>query len=83
MGLLDGLLTLPLAPVRGVAWLSEQLAEMASQQSADPTLIRGQLAEIEEAREAGELSEKEAEELEEPWLRLLLETDVAPARKEM
>jgi hypothetical protein len=75
MGLLDGLLMLPLAPVRGVAWLSEQLAEMAYQQTTDPAAIRGQLEEIEEAREAGALSDEEAEELEEPWLQLLLDAE--------
>jgi Gas vesicle protein G len=75
MGLLDGLLLLPLAPVRGVAWLSEHLAEMAYQEETDPAMIRWQLAEIEEAHEAGALSDEEAEELEEPWLRLLLDIE--------
>jgi hypothetical protein len=74
MGFLDGLLTLPLAPVRGVVWLGEELAGMAARQVADPSLARGQLAEIEEAREAGALSDEEAEELEGPWLRLLVDT---------
>jgi hypothetical protein len=74
MGFLDRLLTLPLAPVRGVVWLGEELAEMAARQMADPGLAREQLAEIEEAREAGALSDEEAEELEGPWLRVLVDT---------
>jgi Gas vesicle protein G len=75
MGFLDGLLMLPLAPVRGVAWLGEELAEMAYRQATDPTLVRGRLAEIEEAREAGGLSDEEAEELEGPLLRLLVDSE--------
>jgi hypothetical protein len=79
MGLLDGLLLLPLAPIRGVVWLGERVCEIASQQIADPTLIRGQIAEIEEARETGALSDEEAEELEGPLLRRLVDTGMAPA----
>ena len=32
MGLISGLLMLPLAPVRGVAWIGEQIAEEADRQ---------------------------------------------------
>jgi hypothetical protein len=77
MGLLDGLLLLPLAPVRGVVWLGGQLNEFAGRQATDPAMIRGQIAEIEQAREAGELSDEEAEELEGPLLRQLVETGMA------
>ena len=79
MGFLDGLLLLPLAPVRGVVWLGEQLNELAGQQATDPTLIRGQIAEIEEAREAGMISDEEAEEREGPLLRGLIDSQVASA----
>lgn len=64
MGLLTGLLTLPLAPVRGVGWLAERILEQAEQQMYDPVVIRRKVAEIEEARQAGELSEDEAAALE-------------------
>ncbi|MGH3379313.1 MAG: gas vesicle protein GvpG [Actinoallomurus sp.] len=64
MGLFTGILLLPLAPVRGVAWLAERLLEQAEQQMYDPVAIRGQLAEIEAAKEAGQLSEDEAIALE-------------------
>jgi hypothetical protein len=64
MGLLTGLLTLPLAPVRGVSWLAERILEQAEQQMYDPVSIRRQVAQIEAAVEAGELSEEEAAELE-------------------
>lgn len=64
MGLLTGLLTLPLAPVRSVAWLAERILEQAEQQMYDPVSIRRQLAEIEAAKQAGDLSEDEAVALE-------------------
>jgi len=64
MGILTGLLTLPLAPVRSVAWLAERILEQAEQQLYDPASIRRQLLEVGEAREAGLLSDEEATELE-------------------
>ncbi|MFC5753075.1 gas vesicle protein GvpG [Actinomadura rugatobispora] len=64
MGLLTGLLTLPLAPVRGVVWLAERIRDQAEQELYDPVAIRGQLAEVDAALAAGELSEEEAAELQ-------------------
>jgi cytochrome c-type biogenesis protein CcmI len=72
MGLITGLLTLPLAPVRGVAWLSERILEQAEQQMYDPAAIRRQLSEVDRARAAGELSEDEAAELEDELLRRMM-----------
>ncbi|KAK1177478.1 gas vesicle protein GvpG [Streptomyces sp. NPDC059679] len=64
MGLITGLLTLPLAPVRGVAWIAEQLRQEALRELYDPTVIHQRLEEVAEARESGELSDEEAAELE-------------------
>jgi hypothetical protein len=64
MGLFTGLLTLPLAPVRSVAWLAERILEQAEQELYDPVAVRRRLADVEAAREAGELSEEEAAALE-------------------
>jgi hypothetical protein len=64
MGLFTGLLTLPLAPVRGVTWLAERILEQAEQQMYDPVAIRRQLAKVEAACAAGQLSEEEATALE-------------------
>lgn len=72
MGLFTGLVTLPLAPVRGVTWLAERLQEQAEQELYDPTAIRRQLEEIEDARAAGEMSDDDAAELEEELLNRLL-----------
>ena len=49
MGLIKGLLTLPLAPVRGTVWVAEQVQEEAERQYYDPAVIRRQLEEVERA----------------------------------
>ena len=59
MGLFTGLLTLPLAPVRGVAWVAEVLAEEAAREQAKLMSPERALAELEGARAAGELTEEE------------------------
>jgi hypothetical protein len=64
VGLITGILTLPLAPVRGVAWISELLAEEAQRELAELTSPQRALAELEAARAAGELDEDEFEALE-------------------
>jgi len=72
MGLLTGLLTLPLAPVRGVVWLAEVLRDEAEQQLYDPVAIRRQLARVDDARRSGELSEEAAAEAENVLLERLM-----------
>lgn len=56
MGLITGILTLPLAPVRGVAWVTEKVAEQAELELYDEGRILRELIELEEARDRGELS---------------------------
>jgi hypothetical protein len=58
MGLITGLVTLPLAPVRGVAWIAERLAEEAERELYDEGRIMSELAALEELRNRGELSEE-------------------------
>jgi hypothetical protein len=72
VGLLTGLLGLPLAPVRGVMWLAEQVHDHAEEQYYDPVRIRSQLERIDEARRSGELAEAEAAELENELLQRLM-----------
>jgi len=72
MGLLTGLLGLPLAPVRGVAWIAEQIRQQAEDQYYDPARIRAQLERIDEARRSGELPEEECAELENELLQRLM-----------
>ena len=64
MGLISGLLTLPLAPVRGVAWVAEVVAEEADQELARRESPQRRLADLEAARATGEISEEEAARLE-------------------
>lgn len=71
MGLITGLLTLPLAPVRGTVWIAEQLLEEAERQLNDPAAIERQLVEAEAAHERGELTDEELADLEDELLRRL------------
>lgn len=59
MGLLTGLLTLPLAPVRGVMWVAEVVAEEAEQELEALESPERALAELEAARLSGEVSDEE------------------------
>jgi hypothetical protein len=72
MGLLTGLLTLPLTPVRGVAWLAERILEQAERQMYDPASIRRQIAEIEAEVRAGRLPEDDAAALENELLARMM-----------
>ncbi len=72
MGLFTALLTLPLAPVRGTAWLAERILEQAESEFNDEGAIRAQLMEIEAAREAGQIGDEEAAEAEDVLLERLI-----------
>jgi hypothetical protein len=72
MGLITGLLTLPLAPIRGTIWIAEQVAEQAEAELNDDSTIRAQLMEIQAAREAGEIGEEEAAEAEDILIARLI-----------
>ncbi|HWH92396.1 MAG TPA: gas vesicle protein GvpG [Baekduia sp.] len=60
MGLLTGLVLLPLAPVRGVVWVAELVAEEAERELAAAEDPEQALAELDAARASGEISEEEA-----------------------
>ncbi|MGW1493224.1 c-type cytochrome biogenesis protein CcmI [Streptomyces sp. NPDC002402] len=72
MGLLSGLVTWPLAPVRGVVWIAEQVEEVAERELSDPEVIRQRLEEVEIARDAGEITDEEAAEQEAELVRRLM-----------
>jgi cytochrome c-type biogenesis protein CcmI len=74
VGLVTGIITLPLAPVRGVVWIAEQVRQEALRRSEDPAAIRRRLAEVDRAREEGELSPEEAARMEEDLVRQLLDS---------
>jgi hypothetical protein len=71
MGLITGLVTLPLTPVRGVIWLAEQVQDYAERELYDPGRILRELERIADARQAGELTGEEADAREDELVRLL------------
>ena len=68
MGLLSGLVLLPLAPLRGTIWIAERLAAYAEEQLDDERAIRRILVDAEAALEAGELTEDEFDRIEDELL---------------
>jgi uncharacterized phage protein gp47/JayE len=72
MGLITGLLTLPLAPVRATAWLAERIQEQAETELYDESAIRAGLLELEEARAEGAFTEEEIAEAEDALLDRLM-----------
>ena len=73
MGLFSALFGLPLAPVRGVGWVAERLAEEAERQFYDPDVIRQELEQVAAARDEGTLSPDDAAALERELVARLLE----------
>ncbi|MFD6394452.1 gas vesicle protein GvpG [Nocardia sp. NPDC055029] len=68
MGLLSAIVTLPLAPVRGVMWLGEVIQDQVEQQLHDPATLRAELEEIDRAAAAGDLSEEEQKQAQQSIL---------------
>jgi hypothetical protein len=72
MGLLTGLLTLPLAPVRATVWIAEKVAEEAARELGDENAIQQRLAALEVSFELGEIGAVEYEQRERELLDQLL-----------
>ena len=73
MGFLTGLLTLPLAPVRGTVWVAERLEEQAWAELRDETSIHTALLELDALRVTGELDEAEIAAAEDVLIEQLVE----------
>ena len=71
MGMITGLLTLPLAPVRGTVWIAEQLAAEAERELREAQSPRRRLIEAERRLDLGLLSMEEYEVIEEEALDAL------------
>ena len=69
MGLITGLVLLPVAPVRGVLWVAEKITEEANRQYSGEGAIVKQLREVDEARRSGKLSEEQAAAREEELIQ--------------
>jgi len=68
MGIFTGLLTLPLAPVRGVAWIAEQVMEEIERELYDEESIRRELVQLELEFEDGLIDEEERQVREDALL---------------
>ncbi|GAA5022754.1 gas vesicle protein GvpG [Actinopolymorpha pittospori] len=73
MGLVSGLLTLPLAPARGVGWLAEHVVEVGEREYYDPARIRAELQALARALEEGEITPEEFDAEEDKLLDRLEE----------
>ncbi|MFF1459521.1 gas vesicle protein GvpG [Streptomyces sp. NPDC058330] len=71
MGLISGILLLPLAPVRGVAWVAEKVNDCADRELYDPGVLRAQLVALNQEFESGNVSAEEFEREEEELLERL------------
>jgi hypothetical protein len=81
MGLLTGLLLLPLAPLRGTIWVAEKLAEQAAREQDEGVAVRRLLVEAELALERGELTLAEFEQVEDELLDRLERARAAAAEE--
>ncbi|GKQ39468.1 gas vesicle protein GvpG [Streptomyces sp. A012304] len=68
MGLITEVLLLPFAPVRGSAWVIEQVLHEAERIYYDPSAVRAELSRLEERLEAGEITEEEFDQAEDELL---------------
>ena len=68
MFLLDDIL---LAPVKGVAWLAQQIQKETNRQFFDPHIIKARLAELQELYDSELISEAEFRKAEEQLLERL------------
>ena len=82
MGLISGILGLPLAPLRGVVAAAEQVRQQAEEQFYDPVAIRHQLEEVERLKAEGTLSEDEAIMWEDELVERLMAARDRPRREQ-
>ncbi|MEV4333747.1 gas vesicle protein GvpG [Streptomyces sp. NPDC049597] len=73
MGVFTQLVTLPLAPVRGVVWVVERVLEAAEDEFYDPAPVQRELAELERQLLAGEIDEETFDRREDALLDRLEE----------
>ena len=81
MGLITGLLTAPIAPLRGVVAAARQIQQAAEDEFYDPVTIRGQIEQVEKMRADGALSEDEATAWEDELVERLIVARDRPSRK--
>jgi hypothetical protein len=72
MGLITGLLTLPLAPLRGTVAIAELLMAEAEKELNDPARIRAEFERVESLRAQGVLGDEEADAWEDQLIERLV-----------
>ncbi|MER5743301.1 gas vesicle protein GvpG [Streptomyces sp. NPDC059913] len=77
MGLLTQLVTLPLAPVRGAAWVIERVVQAAEDEYYDPGPVERALADLEQQLLSGEIDEETFDRREDELLDRLDEIRAA------
>jgi chorismate mutase len=78
MGLITGILGLPLAPLRGTVAVADQVLKQAEEEYYDPVRIRQQLEEVDRQREAGTISDEDATAWEDELVERLIEGRARP-----
>lgn len=78
MGLISGLLGLPVAPLRGTLAAAEQVRRQAEAEFYDPATIRAQIERVGELRDSGELTDDEATAWEDELVERLLVARTRP-----
>jgi hypothetical protein len=73
MGLISGVLGLPLAPLRGTIAVAEQVLRQAEDAYYDPAAIRAQLEDVDRRRRSGELDDAQATAWEDMLVDRLME----------
>jgi hypothetical protein len=72
VGLITGLLTFPLAPLRATVWLAERFQEEAEGQLYDESAITAGLLELEQLRDTGGFDEHEIIDAENALIERLI-----------
>ncbi|MFF8609711.1 gas vesicle protein GvpG [Streptomyces sp. NPDC015346] len=75
MGLVTSILTLPMAPVRGTAWVLDQVLLAAEREYYDPERVRGQLAALVDDLENSRIDAEEFDRREDELLDRLDEIE--------
>ena len=73
MGLISGIFTAPLAPIKGVVWIAEQVHDQAMRELYDPDAIQRALDQVQLDREMGVIDDDEADRREDELLERLIE----------
>lgn len=73
MGLISAIFTAPLAPIKGVVWVAEQVHDQAMRELYDPESIQRALDQVQLDREMGVIDDDEADRREDELLERLIE----------